>query len=116
MHPGGKQREPYVASQLKNTERRVGGCFRLREGTAGVDRAVDATAADCAAYDGYGRSESRASLRDFFEVDAKHIVLAALTGLLREGKMKAAEVKKAIADLGSGPRVRIRSPCDCRRK
>ena len=29
--------------------------------------------------DGFGRSESRASLRDFFEVDAKHIVLATLT-------------------------------------
>jgi pyruvate dehydrogenase E1 component len=49
--------------------------------------------------DGYGRSESRAALRDFFEVDAKHIVLATLTGLLREGKIKADEVKKAITDL-----------------
>ena len=38
--------------------------------------------------DGYGRSESRASLRDFFEVDAKHIVLATLTGLMRDGKIK----------------------------
>jgi hypothetical protein len=27
-------------------------------------------------------------------------VLATLTGLLRDGKLKAAEVKKAIADLG----------------
>jgi len=26
-------------------------------------------------YHGFGRSESRAALRDFFEVDAKHIVL-----------------------------------------
>jgi pyruvate dehydrogenase E1 component len=50
--------------------------------------------------DGYGRSESRASLRDFFEVDAKHIVLATLTGLLRDGKIKASEVKAAIVDLG----------------
>jgi pyruvate dehydrogenase E1 component len=50
--------------------------------------------------DGFGRSESRASLRDFFQVDAKHIVLAALTGLLREGKIKAAEVKQAISELG----------------
>jgi pyruvate dehydrogenase E1 component len=50
--------------------------------------------------DGYGRSESRASLRDFFAVDAKHIVLATLTGLMREGKMKVADVKKAITDLG----------------
>ena len=28
--------------------------------------------------DGFGRSESRVALRDFFEVDAKHIVLATL--------------------------------------
>jgi pyruvate dehydrogenase E1 component len=50
--------------------------------------------------DGYGRSESRASLRDYFNVDAKHIVLAALTGLLHEGKLKPAEVKAAIKELG----------------
>ena len=37
--------------------------------------------------DGFGRSESRAELRDFFEVDAKHIVLAALTGLAKAGKI-----------------------------
>jgi pyruvate dehydrogenase E1 component len=34
--------------------------------------------------DGFGRSENRASLRDFFEVDAKHIVLAALHALANE--------------------------------
>jgi len=31
--------------------------------------------------DGFGRSENRVSLRDFFEVDAKHIVLATLHAL-----------------------------------
>jgi pyruvate dehydrogenase E1 component len=31
--------------------------------------------------DGFGRSDTRAGLRDFFEVDAKHIVLAALAAL-----------------------------------
>jgi pyruvate dehydrogenase E1 component len=36
-------------------------------------------------------------------VDAKHIVLATLTGLLREGKVKADVVKKAIQDLGINP-------------
>jgi pyruvate dehydrogenase E1 component len=34
--------------------------------------------------DGFGRSENRASLRDFFEVDAKHIVLATLHALAGE--------------------------------
>src|ERR1017187_5860173 len=33
--------------------------------------------------DGFGRSESRVALRDFFEVDAKHIVLAVLYAVLR---------------------------------
>jgi pyruvate dehydrogenase E1 component len=53
--------------------------------------------------DGFGRSESREALRDFFEVDAKHIVLAALTGLAKEGKIKAAELDKAVKKLGINP-------------
>jgi len=49
--------------------------------------------------DGFGRSESRASLRDFFEVDAKFITLATLHELLREGKIQASVVQKAIKEL-----------------
>jgi pyruvate dehydrogenase E1 component len=50
--------------------------------------------------DGFGRSESRAALRDFFEVDAKHIVLATLGALVREKKIGLNVMKKAIGDLG----------------
>jgi len=50
--------------------------------------------------DGYGRSESRASLRNFFGVDAKHIVVATLAALMRDGKVKADAVNRAIKDLG----------------
>ena len=53
--------------------------------------------------DGFGRSESRASLRDFFEVDAKHIVLATLTGLLRQGQITADCVRAAVTELGINP-------------
>jgi pyruvate dehydrogenase E1 component len=53
--------------------------------------------------DGFGRSESRASLRDFFEVDAKHIVLATLNALAREQQFKPKELQKAIKDLGINP-------------
>ena len=49
--------------------------------------------------DGFGRSESRESLRDFFEVDARFIALAALQELLREKKIQASVVQKAIKDL-----------------
>jgi len=53
--------------------------------------------------DGFGRSDSRTALRDFFEVDAKHIVLAALNGLAKEGKIKSAELDKAMKKLGINP-------------
>jgi pyruvate dehydrogenase E1 component len=52
---------------------------------------------------GFGRSESRTALRDFFEVDAKHIVYATLYSLMKEGKIKQEVVKKAQKDLGINP-------------
>ncbi len=53
--------------------------------------------------DGFGRSESRAALRDFFEVDAKHIVLATLTALAREKQIKPDLLQKAVKELGINP-------------
>ncbi len=40
---------------------------------------------------------------DFFEVDAKHIVLATLTALVREKKIGTDRVKRAIQELGINP-------------
>jgi pyruvate dehydrogenase E1 component len=54
--------------------------------------------------EGYGRSETRESLRDFFEVDAKHIALATMVALMRDGKVSAADVAKARAQLGIDPK------------
>ncbi|MCL5027456.1 MAG: pyruvate dehydrogenase (acetyl-transferring), homodimeric type [Bacteroidetes bacterium] len=53
--------------------------------------------------DGFGRSEGRAGLRDFFEVDAKHIVIAALHALAVDNKIKNTVVEKAIKDYGIDP-------------
>jgi pyruvate dehydrogenase E1 component len=53
--------------------------------------------------DGFGRSENRAALRDFFEVDAKHIVLATLGALARENKISLDLVKQSVVDLGIDP-------------
>jgi pyruvate dehydrogenase E1 component len=50
--------------------------------------------------DGFGRSEGRTSLRDFFEVDAKFITLATLHELSADGKVDPKVVDKAIEDLG----------------
>jgi pyruvate dehydrogenase E1 component len=56
--------------------------------------------------DGFGRSENRASLRDFFEVDAKHIVLATLYALGAEKKIGKDVLEKAVKDLGIKPEKR----------
>jgi pyruvate dehydrogenase E1 component len=49
--------------------------------------------------DGFGRSDSRARLRRFFEVDAECIALAALSRLRRRGEIKPAQVAKAMKEL-----------------
>jgi pyruvate dehydrogenase E1 component len=46
--------------------------------------------------DGFGRSDSRRALRDFFEVDANYIVVAALKALVDEGEMDKSVVALAI--------------------
>ena len=56
--------------------------------------------------DGFGRSEGRKELRDFFEVDARHVALAALYALLREGKIKSSVVDKAMKDFDINPEKR----------
>jgi pyruvate dehydrogenase E1 component len=53
--------------------------------------------------DGYGRSETREVLRDFFEVDARHIAFAALAALAREKVLPMAMVKKARKALQIDP-------------
>lgn len=50
--------------------------------------------------DGYGLSESRADLRDWFEVSARYIAWAALAALGSAGQVTADELKAAAATLG----------------
>jgi pyruvate dehydrogenase E1 component len=53
--------------------------------------------------DGFGRSDSREALRDFFEVDGRYIVLAALYGLALDEQIPMDTVSKAIKDLSINP-------------
>ncbi|MFZ1180261.1 MAG: pyruvate dehydrogenase (acetyl-transferring), homodimeric type [Herbaspirillum sp.] len=53
--------------------------------------------------DGYGRSDTRARLREFFEVDRHYVTVAALKSLADEGEVKPAVVAEAIARYGIDP-------------
>jgi pyruvate dehydrogenase E1 component len=53
--------------------------------------------------DGFGRSDSRAELRRFFEVDRHYVVIAALKALADEGKIDVHTVAKAMKTFGIDP-------------
>jgi pyruvate dehydrogenase E1 component len=50
--------------------------------------------------DGFGRSDTRAKLREFFEVDRRYVAVAALRGLADDGKIKMSVVEEAIKKYG----------------
>jgi pyruvate dehydrogenase E1 component len=53
--------------------------------------------------DGFGRSDTRESLRRFFEVDAESIAVAALHALMQDGSLRPTDVTEAIRELGVDP-------------
>jgi pyruvate dehydrogenase E1 component len=46
--------------------------------------------------DGFGRSETRAALREFFEVDYRYVIVATLAALARDGRIEASIVDQAM--------------------
>jgi pyruvate dehydrogenase E1 component len=99
LHPDEKPRVPYVTQCLADAPGAlVAATDYLKALPNLVSRWMPRRLASLGT-DGFGRSESRDSLRNFFEVDARFVTLAALHELLREGKIRASVVKQAIKDL-----------------
>ena len=103
LHPGATPRVPFVRQALKDAPGVLVAASDymkvLPESIAQwLPRPLVALGTD-----GFGRSESRVALRDFFEVDAKHIVLATLTALAREKQVKPDLLQQAVKDLGINP-------------
>jgi pyruvate dehydrogenase E1 component len=53
--------------------------------------------------DGFGRSEARAELRDYFEIDARYTAFAALQQLARCGKFEKSKLRAAAKSLEIDP-------------
>jgi pyruvate dehydrogenase E1 component len=53
--------------------------------------------------DGFGRSDTRERLREFFEVDRYYITVATLKALADEGEIAAEKVTEAISKFGIDP-------------
>jgi pyruvate dehydrogenase E1 component len=103
LHPGDKPRVPYVTECLADAPGvLVAASDYLKTLPNMISKWMPRRLASLGT-DGFGRSEGRASLRDFFEVDARFITLATLHELYTDGKIERSVVDKAIKELGINP-------------
>jgi len=103
LHPGEAPRVPYVTTCLKDAPGVfVAASDYLKALPNAIDRWLPRPLVALGT-DGFGRSEGRASLRDFFEVDHRYVVVAALAALARDGKLDRSVVEQAIKDQGINP-------------
>jgi pyruvate dehydrogenase E1 component len=103
LHPGEAAKVPYVTQMLKDAPGPfIAASDYMKVLPESLGKWVPGQLVSLGT-DGFGRSENRVALRDFFEVDAKHIVLATLGALARENKIGTDVVKRAIQELGINP-------------
>ena len=105
LHPGGIPRAPFVAECL------AGGTGPVVAVTDFMRAVPDQVARwmprrfTSLGTDGFGRSDTREVLRRFFEVDAAHIVVAALHGLAADQAIPEDSVARAMDRYGIDPAV-----------
>ena len=102
VNPDAEQRVPYVTSLMQNTTGPIVATTDYMRLFAEQIRAYmpkDRTY-KVLGTDGFGRSDSRVKLREFFEVNRYYVTVAALRALADEGKIDKAIVAQAIAKYG----------------
>ncbi len=105
LHPEEKPRASYVAQCL---EKRAGPVIAASDYVKTFADQIRAFVPRDRVYkvlgtDGFGRSDSRAKLRYFFEVNRHFVAVAALKALAEAGELKAKTVSEAIKKYGIDP-------------
>jgi pyruvate dehydrogenase E1 component len=96
LHPGEPQRVPYVSQCLNDAPGVfVAASDYVKSLPDSIDRWLPRPLVALGT-DGFGRSEGRSSLREFFEVDYRYIILATLGALARDKKIDISVVQQAI--------------------
>ncbi|MGB1327604.1 MAG: pyruvate dehydrogenase (acetyl-transferring), homodimeric type, partial [Porticoccaceae bacterium] len=103
LHPTKKAKTAYITEQLGDCKAPVIASTDYMKAYSEQMRAYIEQPFYVLGTDGFGRSDSRAALRHFFEVDRNFVVISALKALADQGTIKAAVVEKAIKTLGIDP-------------
>src|SRR4029079_6916527 len=106
LHPESKPRTPYVAECLE--KRPAGPVVAASDYIKTLADQIRPYIPRDRIYrvlgtDGFGRSDSRAKLRHFFEVNRYFVAIAALKALAESGEVKAKTVSEAIKKYGIDP-------------
>ena len=96
LHPETKPRQSYVTQCLERTRAPVIATTDYMKAHADQIRSHVPAPYLVLGTDGYGRSDTRARLRKFFEVDRYYVAVAALKTLADEGKIPVAKVSEAM--------------------
>jgi pyruvate dehydrogenase E1 component len=102
LHPGEEPRRSYVEASLGDSDVPVVASTDYMRTFADQIRPWVRAPYRVLGTDGYGRSDYRKALRDFFEVDRRYVALAALTELAARGEVDASAPAKAIESYGIG--------------
>lgn len=103
MHPNQKPRKAYVTEQLEKSEGPFIISTDYMKAYSEQLRAYIPGAYHVLGTDGFGRSDSRAKLRHFFEVDRYFVTVAALKALADEGKVDVKDITAAMKKYGIDP-------------
>ncbi len=104
LHPFGKKKSSHIENCLKNENGVfVAASDYLKSLPSSISRLLPGRTVELGT-DGFGRSDTREKLREFFEVDSNNIVYAALWALREEGKMSDENLEKAMKELRINPR------------
>jgi pyruvate dehydrogenase E1 component len=103
LHPGQPERVAFVTQQLEPTEGPIVAVSDFMKAVPDLIARWIPRSFTVLGTDGYGRSDTRATLRRFFEIDAEQITGAVLSALALEGKIPPGEVTTALAELGIDP-------------
>ena len=97
------QKTAFVADALKDGDYPVIAASDYMKNHAEQIRAWVPNSYKVLGTDGFGRSDTRDALRDFFEVDARYVVVAALRSLADAGKLDMKKVTEAVVKYGLNP-------------
>lgn len=95
LHPTEQPRTPYITELLQGEGPIVAVSDFMKLVPDQISRFVDRPFVALGT-DGFGRSDTRETLRRFFEIDEGHVVVAVLEHLMRNGEAKPEEVQDAI--------------------